>query len=41
MSAMSAPGAPRRRPGSDSPTKAVALSRLGRHLPLRLGRMVS
>ena len=25
MSTMSAPGAPRRRPGSDSPTKAVAL----------------
>ena len=41
MSTTSAPGAPHHRPGSDSPTKAVALCRLGRHLPLRLGRVVS
>ena len=41
MSTTSAPGAPHHRPGSDSPIKAVAPCRLGRHLPLRLGRVVS
>ena len=41
MSTTSAPGAHRHRPTSGSPTKTVALSRLGLHLHLRPGRVAS